>query len=40
METYLVQENLAFFKSFPMVYDMHMLLNTLSHVYDTFWGNT
>ena len=40
METYLVQENLAFFKSFPTVYDMPMLANTLRHVYDTLEGNT
>ena len=35
MEAYLVQENLAFSKSFPTVYNMPMLLNTLEHVNDT-----
>ena len=40
METYLMQENFAFFKSFPMVYNMPMLHNTLRHVYDTLERNT
>ena len=38
METYLVQENLAFFKSFPTVYKMPMLFNTMRQVYDTLEG--
>ncbi len=40
METYLVQENLAFFQEISTVYNMPMLLNTLRHVYDTIEGNT
>ncbi len=40
LETYLVQENLAFFKSFPTVYNMPMLIDTLNHVYSTLKGST
>ncbi len=40
MDTYLVQQNLAYFKSFLTVYNMFMLFNTLKHIYSTLKGST